>query len=373
MMLKTALGALLSLSALSSSATAQIWIEDFNSGNNDGTWEVWFNVYNTIESTGGNDGGYLRLDNTSGSLACQFVDIFPGMWPAGFSGDWRAAGVESVGLDVNVGVGPLTGFGDWTVIIGNDNGTPGDTADDCRLEYTPLGVTPPLTQGVWESFDFQVPTASTVAPPGWIVSGPCVGGPDAVWNSVIQDVDYFRFQMDYDPNAFCLFFNWDMGVDNLRLETSLLGTPYCAGDGTGIACACGNVGGAGEGCRNSSGSGALLTASGSASVGSDDLSLELTQGPSNVPGIVFLGTTQANGGAGALFGDGILCAGGAIQRLGVVFLDSNGAGTWGPGLAPMGGYVAGDTRHFQGWFRDLSGPCGQGFNTSHALSLTFQP
>ncbi len=373
MTLKTALGTLLSLALLSSSATAQIWIEDFDTGSNDGAWEVWWNAVNSVEPTGGNGGGYLRLDNTSGTLTCQFVEIFPATWPAGFSGDWRNLGVDSIGLDVNVGVGPLTGFGEWTLTIGNDSGTPGTTTDDCLLEYSPPGVIPPATQGAWESFDFPVPTSSSVLPAGWSFSGPCVGGPDAVWNTVIQDVDYVRFKMDYDPTFACQFWSWDMGVDNLRLETSVLGAPYCAGDGTGTGCPCGNLGGADEGCRNSSGSGALLTAAGSASVGSDDLSLDVTQGPGNVPGVVFLGTTQANGGAGTLFGDGLLCAGGGLQRLGVVFLDGGGAGIWGPNLAPQGGWAAGDTRHFQGWFRDVAGPCGAGFNTSQGLTLTFTP
>jgi hypothetical protein len=149
-------------------------------------------------------------------------------------------------------------------------------------------------------------------------------------------------------------------------------TTICFGDGSGTACPCGNFGALDEGCRNSSGSGASLSASGSSSVGSDDLTLQLTQGPGNVPAIVFAGTTQVNGGAGAVFGDGLLCAGGMIQRLGVKFL-SGGAATWGPGLAPQGGWGAGDTRVLQGWYRDVSGPCNGQFNTSHALAVTFQP
>lgn len=374
--LRTALGTLLSLSVLTSSATAQIYTEDFDAGSNVDAWEIWWDAFTTVESTGGNGGGYLRFDNHSGSLTCQFLDIYPVLptaVPSGFTGDWRAAQIDSVGLDVNVAVGPFTGFGGWTVVIGDDNGTPADKLDDCRLEFSSTGQIPPMTQGVWESFDFPIPSDSTVVPTGWVVTGPCVGGPDAVWNSVIQDVDYFGFRMDYDPSGFCSFWHWNMGVDNLRVERSILGTSYCYGDGAGMGCPCGNLGGTGEGCQNSSGSGAVLAASGSASFMSDDLTLEVTQGPSNVSGVVFFGTAQTNGGAGILFGDGLRCAGGALQRLGVVSLDGNGAGTWGPGLASQGGWAAGDTRYFQGWFRDNAGPCGFGFNTSQAMTLTFLP
>ena len=151
------------------------------------------------------------------------------------------------------------------------------------------------------------------------------------------------------------------------------GSTYCLGDGSGTACPCGNLGGTGHGCANSSGNGALLVGAGSLSVAADDVVFSLAQGPAHVPAIVFTGTAQANGGAGSLFGDGLLCASGMIQRLHVVFLDGAGGGSWGPGLQPQGGWLASDTRHVQGWYRDVSGPCNGGFNTSQALSVTFEP
>ena len=150
-------------------------------------------------------------------------------------------------------------------------------------------------------------------------------------------------------------------------------TVFCAGDGTASSCPCGNLGGSGEGCANSTGGGALLATGGSSSVSTDDLTFLLTQGPAGVPGIVFVGPGMVNGGLGSALGDGLLCIGGPIQRLGVVFLDGAGAGTWGPGLAPQGGWSAGETLHVQGWYRDNAGPCGGGTNTSPAISLTFLP
>jgi len=152
-----------------------------------------------------------------------------------------------------------------------------------------------------------------------------------------------------------------------------LGVEICSGDGSGTACPCGNSGGAGEGCANSTGVGASLSLGGSLSVGADDLTVSLDQGPSGVPAIVFTGTLQANGGAGAVFGDGLLCATGNIQRLNVEFLDGSGSGTWGPGLQVLGGWGAGSTRIVQGWYRDNAGPCSTGFNTTQAFEVSFLP
>lgn len=147
----------------------------------------------------------------------------------------------------------------------------------------------------------------------------------------------------------------------------------CFGDGTGTACPCGNAGAPGEGCANSADQGALLSASGSTSVGADDLAFQMTQGPGPSPALLFVGAQQVNGGSGAVFGDGLRCAGGGIQRLGVRILDAGGSATWSAGLSLQGGWVAGDSRVFQTWYRDVNdSPCGGQFNTSQALAVTFQ-
>jgi len=369
MKMTTTLGTLLALSALTSTASAQIWSEGFEAGSNEGNWEAYWSNVNSIEPTGGNPGAYLRLDNTSASGTCHWVELFPNTWPAGFSGDWRGAGVDSVGLDVNVQVGVFTTIGAWSFIIGNDNGT---HSDDCTLEF----ISPQMPPGApgWTSFDFPVPTSSTTLPSGWIVDGACAIGVDAMWNYVIQDVDYVRFRMDTDPTVFCAFGTfWDVGFDNIRVEGTIPATPYCFGDGSGTACPCGNFGAADEGCANGGGTGASLAPSGTSSVGLDDLSFDLTKASGPVPAVLFTGTQQVSGGSGAVFGNGLRCAGGAFKRLGVKICNGAGSATWGPGMAQRGGWLPGDTRYFQGWFRDVSGPCNGQFNTSHGVGVLFLP
>lgn len=152
------------------------------------------------------------------------------------------------------------------------------------------------------------------------------------------------------------------------------GTPYCFGDGTGAICPCGNFAGAGEGCLNSSGRGALLTAVGSTSVSSDDLVMGASGLIPGQPALLFSAANAINSGNGIPFGDGLRCAGGGIKRLGVRVPDAQGQTSWGPALSGAGGWVAGDVRRFQAWYRDPSGsPCGSGFNLSNGVEISFQP
>jgi hypothetical protein len=148
-----------------------------------------------------------------------------------------------------------------------------------------------------------------------------------------------------------------------------VGDAYCTGDSP--LCPCGNLGSAGTGCANSIGVGATLEGTGTDGIANDDLVLEVTQLPPGAPALLFVGTAAVNGGLGAPFGDGLRCVGGAVVRLGVRFADPIGFAEWGPGYAAQQGWAIGDTRYFQVWYRNLAGPCGNGFNLSNGLQVTF--
>lgn len=147
-------------------------------------------------------------------------------------------------------------------------------------------------------------------------------------------------------------------------------TAYCFGDGSTTLCPCGNLGGAGEGCANTTGNGATLAASGTAQVGSDSLVLSSTQCPPGVPGLFFQG--DAAQATPVVFGDGLRCVQGNIQRLGVVFVDGSGIANSLGSISVLGAVNPGDTKHYQFWYRDVGGPCASDFNTSHALSVDWQ-
>jgi len=152
------------------------------------------------------------------------------------------------------------------------------------------------------------------------------------------------------------------------------GTSFCFGDGSGSFCPCGNFGGTGEGCANGTGSGALMTSSGSNSVSTADFGLAASGLDPSQPGLYFQGNNAVNGGLGNAFGDGLRCAGGAVIRLQVRFADATGVSATTANLVVKGGVAAGDTKRYQLWYRNpFTTPCGAGFNLSNGIEMVFTP
>jgi len=151
-------------------------------------------------------------------------------------------------------------------------------------------------------------------------------------------------------------------------------TTYCFGDGSGLGCPCGNLGGAGEGCANSAGAGgATLSGGGIALLSNDTFSLTVNGVPGSKPGLVLRGANQT---AGALAGDGLLCTGGSTARSQVqitmagstVFTTFQGAGFG------ASSYGAGVPTNYQFWYRDpVASPCGGGFNFTNGVSVVWAP
>ena len=171
------------------------------------------------------------------------------------------------------------------------------------------------------------------------------------------------------------------GIAVLSVPTEPVGTVLCAGDGSaGTPCPCGNgsAAGSGSGCVNSTGAGATLRGTGTASVAADDLVLSAAQLPTGVNGLMFMGGTLS----GALpFGDGLRCVGSPLFRFAPKGSGSSGGFGYGPGLAayaqahfgPGGWILPGSTWGFQVWYRDPAGPCMSGNDLSNSLSVTFVP
>ncbi len=135
----------------------------------------------------------------------------------------------------------------------------------------------------------------------------------------------------------------------------------CYGDGSGTACPCGNSSpvGANAGCLNSLGLGGKVDASGTASLGADTLTLLGSNMP-NSSALYFQGTMAQSGGAGAVFGDGLRCAGGAVIRLKTV---SNVGGVsqypqaGDPSISVRGLVTAPGQRVYQIWYRNAAAFC----------------
>lgn len=159
-------------------------------------------------------------------------------------------------------------------------------------------------------------------------------------------------------------------------ELEELGTPFCFCPANAP---CANTDPI-RGCDNSRGHGARLHAAGSASVASDDLRFATLILPSSQSGVLFMGTEAIE----VPFGNGLRCigeAGSGVHRFPVRVTTNWGTHLEGPGVVgfthaqfpPSGRIQPGDTWLFQTWYRDPTGPCGQGYNVSNALSIHFEP
>jgi hypothetical protein len=122
---------------------------------------------------------------------------------------------------------------------------------------------------------------------------------------------------------------------------------------------------------NSTGEASGIGASGSPYLASNDFELFANNLPSLETG-VFLMATATND---VPFGNGTLCVGGVVHRLGPVSTEA-GVATLaldlGDPTSPASQITPGSTWYFQFWYRDLAGG-GAGFNLSNGLSATFCP
>jgi hypothetical protein len=147
---------------------------------------------------------------------------------------------------------------------------------------------------------------------------------------------------------------------------------YGFGDGSsGQPCGCHgeSAPGAGEGCRNSTGVGAILEAKGSASLAAGDLFFEGHQLPVYQPALLFM---SAQASSGVPFGDGLLFLGPASTHLVTGYSDGTGIAVLGLDAATTGSLQPGDVRFFQAWYRDAGGGvCPSALNLTSAVQVGF--
>ena len=130
-----------------------------------------------------------------------------------FTGNYRAQGVSSVGIDlVLYSVDFSAGDRPLAVLLLSDGGTPDDFSDDCTV-YQVGKKRGPSPNGQWRGYRFSVPSDSATLPRGWNVLNCVDTDGDAAWNRVIQNVSELRFFVG-DPTLFYIFQVWDFGMDN---------------------------------------------------------------------------------------------------------------------------------------------------------------
>ena len=198
---------------LSQAAGQTTFVEGFETGTNEGGW-AYGTGNEVIEDAGGNPGSYLHD---------PFVDSYAPRprttWgiESVFTGDYRTAGVTSVGIDLILHYVDFSAKGrPLSVLLISDNGTPGNFNDDWAF-YKIGDANVPLVGQEWLSYDFDIPSDSPVPPAGWesIQFGP--GSPaDPDFNDVITDVTRLEFFYG-DPTMFFIYQAWNVGLDNPRI------------------------------------------------------------------------------------------------------------------------------------------------------------
>jgi hypothetical protein len=195
---------------LAVAAQADVFVDDFEGGANNGGWN--YNPGDVIESSGGNPGGWLhnsQIDN--------FAVIFNSAWNvAEFTGDFRAMGVTNFSFDAR-----LNGYSvpiEMSILLRNTHGTPNDVDDD-DYAYYPGALIPPA-DGTWTHYEFPIPSADTTDVPagwwgGWVGDGENFR-PGITWNDVITSVDRVEIWF-WHPAFFGIFTSWDAGLDNIAI------------------------------------------------------------------------------------------------------------------------------------------------------------
>ncbi len=218
----------------------------------------------------------------------------------------------------------------------------------------------------------------------------CTGFDGTRWDPVVNYAEggtgmstmhQFRIEGGTVPPTCYYFPNLPMSSFHLELYADACDGPtpgalFCAGDGTGTACPCGNHSSPSNnsGCLHSIGTGGKLRATGFASLSADTVILRGTQMPSS-PALYFQGTTRQNAGAGTALGDGKLCAGGSTVRLKTVF-NVAGASQYpqsgDPPVSARGLVTMPGTRTYQVWFRNAAAYCTAAtFNLTNGLDITW--
>ena len=158
------------------------------------------------------------------------------------------------------------------------------------------------------------------------------------------------------------------------------GTPFCFGDGTSIACPCGNIGLPGRGCDNSSGTGgARLAGSGQAALSADTLVLTVSFERPTALSLFWQGGSRV---AARVFGDGVGCLGPPLKRMyfhsavgGVASAPQGTDPSVSARSAAVGDPIgAGEFRVYHVFYRDPSStfcpaPAGSTFNVSSGLRV----
>jgi hypothetical protein len=186
-----------------------------------------------VAMSGGNPDAFLRNQEVDSfapwAMTCTSA-------AGAFLGDYREKDVAAIAADFKTFSASLTtDERPMSVMLIHHAGTPEYVDDDLLVYYvgdTNIPAPGASSRDGWVHYQFAIPSDSPVLPrprspgdgaPGWVaaygseVSQPA-DDPDAVWNTVIENVDQVIFWW-HDPRYFAILQSWDVGMDNPALIT----------------------------------------------------------------------------------------------------------------------------------------------------------
>jgi hypothetical protein len=204
---------LLLTAALHAGAQMQ-YVETFESASNEDRRFTYGSPGEFVDETGGNSGKFLHAPDLD-TFAPQ-----PGtLWgeDSPFVGDYRARGVTSVGVDLQLfHVDFSAEERPLSLMLVSDNGTLDDFEDDWAAYFIGNQNIPLEGEG-WRSYDFAIPSQSSTLPSGWRTRPLGSTSPaEPSWNDLISNVSQLRFFYG-EPENFYIFQVWDVGMDNVRI------------------------------------------------------------------------------------------------------------------------------------------------------------
>lgn len=336
--------------------------------------------------------------STYGAAANQ-----PGAWVGVPTTGQSAVSITDIGgANTGVTITPLGGFGDFAVnnptwtgdddllmedaadVGGIAQGAPGGSVT-WTIQGLASGTYAVVTYALAPDFPASYNTRVTV---GGANEGPQIVGGAWSGSPHVLGVSYALHNVAIATGQTLTIVTDDPGTITGNLSTvngfqlvhtpGATGTAFCFGDGSGTACPCGNhsAPGAGEGCLSSVGAGGRIAAAGNASLSNDTIVLT-GSGMPNSSALYFQGTSRQNGGLGSVFGDGLRCAGGSIQRLGTK-INAGGTSQYPAGgdasVSVRGLVTSPGIRTYQIWYRNAAPFCSAAtFNLTNGVELNWAP
>ncbi|MGH9465449.1 MAG: hypothetical protein ACRD0X_07355 [Thermoanaerobaculia bacterium] len=208
------------LLALPAAASAEIVVITFDPGTNTPGFAMC--GCDVEEPAGGNPGFWLHAPTLDTTVPVASNDP---LVDSEFNGDFRAMEVVRLAIDARLDHTdfPVEGL-PFSILLYNNRGTPAQFDDDDWAYFVGPDPIPVEGEG-WVHYDFAIPSQATEpVPEGW--GGGHPGDPENFregvdWNDIVTAVSDVQFWYG-DPRLFYIFQMWDVGVDNVTLETTTI-------------------------------------------------------------------------------------------------------------------------------------------------------